>query len=293
MVRPGTTNVQPTQLITARQDRLRQYANPLTMIRRLWQQRELIGQFTKRNVLQRYKGSYLGLLWSFATPLALLLVYTFVFSIVFKARWPGMKTGGHAQFALALFAGLVAFNIFSETTLAAPQLIVGNPNYVKKVVFPLEILPVSALGAAVVNSLFSLLILFVGAIAVQGGIPWTVIFLPLMYLPLLLLCLGLAWFFASLGVFIRDIGHLLGVAVQMLFFLTPIFYPLEAIPFPYRYMIYANPLTFIVNHFRRVALFGQMPDWAEFGVMTLLAGLVCLAGYIWFMKSKKTFADVV
>ncbi len=286
-------NITSPQLISAHRDSVRQIANPVKMAQNLWSHRELISQFTRREVLQRYRGSYLGLLWSFATPLALLLVYTFVFSVIFKARWPGMETGSHAEFAVALFAGLIVFNVFSETVLAAPRLIVNNPNYVKKVVFPLEILVVSTLGAALIHSLFSLIILLASEVVVLGGIPWTIIFLPLIYAPLLLLCLGLGWFFASLGVFIRDIHHLLGVVVQMLFFLTPIFYPLEAIPWPYRYAIYLNPLTFIVNHFRRVALFGQLPDWSEFLVMLLLTAGLCLVGYIWFMKSKKTFADVV
>jgi lipopolysaccharide transport system permease protein len=263
------------------------------MVRNLGQYRELIEQFTRRQVLQRYKGSYLGVVWSFVTPLALLLVYTFVFSVIFEARWAGMVSGSHGEFALILFAGMIAFNVFSESILAAPGLIVSNPNYVKKVVFPLEILPVSILGAAVVNSLFSLLILLVGSLIMRGGIPWTLIMLPLIYLPLILLTLGLSWFFASLGVFIRDIGPLLGVVVQILFFLTPIFYPLEAIPQPYQKILYLNPLTFIVNHFRRVILFGQMPDWGQFLAITLFTGLVCMAGYAWFMKSKKAFADVV
>ena len=283
----------PTQIMSSQRDSARQYANPIKIAGNLWRHRELISQFTRREVVQRYKGSYLGLVWSFVTPLALLLVYTFVFSVIFQARWPGMDTNSHGEFALALFAGLLIYNVFSEVTIAAPRLIISNSNYVKKVVFPLEILVISILGSAVVHSLFSVVILLAGSLIVLGGIPWTIILFPLMYLPLLLLCLGLGWFFASLGVFIRDINHLLSVIVQMLFFLTPIFYPLEAIPFPYRYLIYLNPLTFIVNHFRRVALFGQMPDWSEFALMTLLTGLVCLLGYIWFMKSKKTFADVL
>ncbi len=282
-----------SKIITAQRDSARQYANPVAMVRHLWRQRELIRQFTRRRVLERYKGSYLGLIWSFVTPLAMLMVYTFVFSVIFKARWEGATTGSHAEFALALFAGLIAFNVFSESTLAAPGLIVNNPNYVKKVVFPLEILPVSTLGATVINSAFSVLILLIGELFVLGFIPWTVIFLPLMYLPLIFLCLGLSWFLASLGVFIRDIGPLLAVAVQILFFLTPIFYPISAIPEPFRFIIYLNPLTFIVNHFRRVILWGQPPDWVEFGLMTGAMFVAGLLGYIWFMKSKKTFADVV
>ncbi len=282
-----------TTTFTSQRDSARQYANPMTMFRRLWAQRELIYQFTKRDVQQRYRGSYLGVIWSFATPLALLLVYTFVFSVVFQARWEGAVTDSHAEFALALFAGLIAFNIFAETVTAAPTLIISNPNYVKKVVFPLEILAVSKLGSAVVNSLFSLVILLVGALVVRLSLPWTLILLPLIYLPLLLLCLGLSWFLASLGVFIRDIGPLLTVIVQMLFFLTPIFYPISALPERFQILLMLNPLTFIVNHFRRVILWGQLPDWGEYGLITLATLVVCLLGYIWFMKSKKTFADVI
>jgi len=282
-----------TKIISARKDSTRQYANPVKMGQNLWAQRELIGQFTKRQVLQRYRGSYLGLVWSFITPMAMLLVYTFVFSVVFKARWEGTVTGSHAEFALALFAGLIAFNVFSESITSAPGLIVNNPNYVKKVVFPLEILPVSVVGAALINSGFSLIVLLVGSLVITGQISWTLIFTPVMYLPLILLCLGLTWFLASLGVFIRDINQLMGVVVQILFFLTPIFYPISAIPGNIRLFLYVNPLTFIVSHFRRVILWGQMPDWGDFLVVTAGAFVVCMLGYVWFMKSKKTFADVL
>jgi lipopolysaccharide transport system permease protein len=282
-----------TTTFSSRRDSARQYANPIRMFRRLWAQRELIYQFTKRDVQQRYRGSYLGVVWSFATPLALLLVYTFVFSVVFQARWDASVTGSHAEFALALFAGLIAFNIFSETIMAAPGLIVSNPNYVKKVVFPLEILAVSKIGSAVVNSGFSLAILLIGTAVITFSLPWTLILLPLMYVPLLLLCLGLSWFLASLGVFIRDIGPLLAVILQMLFFLTPIFYPISALPPRFQIVLMLNPLTFIVNHFRRVILWGQLPDWGEYALITLATLVVCLLGYIWFMKSKKTFADVI
>lgn len=282
-----------TNVISGRRDTVRQYANPVKMVRNLWSHRELIYQFTKREVLQQYKGSYLGVLWSFVTPLALLLVYTFAFSVVLQARWEGTGENGHLVFALNLFAGLVAFNVFSETISAAPSLIIRNPNYVKKVVFPLEILPVSKLGASVIDSLFGIVILLLGALIILGELPWTLIFLPVMYLPLIFLCLGLGWFFASLGVYIRDVGNFLSVVVRMLFFLTPIFYPLSAIPSNVRFLLYLNPLTFIVNHFRRVALWGQMPDWLEFFGITAGAMVICLLGYIWFMKSKKTFADVI
>lgn len=288
------SGVTPTRTISGRRDSARQYINPLGMLANLWAHRELIVQFTRREVQSRYRGSYLGIVWSFVTPLLMLTVYTFVFSVIFKARWGAqISDESQAGFAMTLFTGLIAFNVFSETITRAPVLIVGNSNYVKKVVFPLEILPVTVLGSAVINSLFSLVILVLALLVALGRLPWTLALLPLMYLPLLLLALGLAWFLASLGVFIRDIGQLIGVVVQILFFMTPIFYPISAIPERVQFILYLNPLTFIVNHFRRVILWGQLPDWSEFLVVTALTFGVCLLGYVWFMKSKKTFADVV
>jgi len=287
------TGARTTRIISARPDSARQYINPIKMVRHLWAHRELIRQFTIREVLQQYKGSYLGLVWSFATPLAMLSVYTFVFSVIFKARFEGTRTGSHAEFALGLFAGLIAFNVFSQVLTISPRIIINNANYVKKVVFPLEILPVSKLGAMIVDSLFNLIILLLGSAIFLRYIPGTIIFLPLMYLPLIFLSLGLSWFLASLGVFIRDVNNLLSVIVRMLFFLTPIFYPISAIPEEYRLILYLNPLTFIVNHFRRVILWGQMPDWNEYIILTGGTFAICLIGYIWFMKSKKTFADIM
>ncbi len=282
------------RIITSRPDSVRQYLNPVGMLRNLWTHREIIVQFTRREIAARYQGSYLGILWSFVTPLVMLVVYTFVFSVIFKARWGNaLSDTDEVGFALTLFTGLIAFNIFSECVNRAPGLIVTQPNYVKKVVFPLEILPVSVMGSALVNSLFGMLVLLVALLVQQGRLSWTLVFLPLMYLPLILLGLGLGWFLASLGVFLRDVGQFIGVVVQILFFLTPIFYPISAIPDRFQFVLYLNPLTFIVNHFRRVILWGQLPDWGEFLVITALAFGVCMLGYIWFMKSKKTFADVV
>jgi lipopolysaccharide transport system permease protein len=287
---PGST---PTKLISAQRDSARQYANPVGLVRHLWAYRELIKQFTWRQVMQQYKGSYLGILWSFAVPLALLFVYTFVFSVIFRSRWAGAAASDHFSFALVLFAGLIVFNIFSEATLAAPTLVVNNPNYVKKVVFPLEVLSVSHLAAVVINSLFSVVILLIGTLIIQRSIPWTLILLPVVYLPLVLFCLGLSWFLASLGVFVRDIRYLLEVGVRMLLFLTPIFYPPSAVPAQLRFILYLNPLTLMVDHFRQVILFGQIPNWVEFGLLTSVTLVVCLLGYVWFMKSKKTFADII
>jgi lipopolysaccharide transport system permease protein len=283
-----------TKIISAQKDGARQYANPIKMAQNLWAHRELIKQFTRREVLQKYKGTYLGIVWSFVTPLAMLAVYTFAFSVVLGARWQsGNQTGSHLEFALVLFAGLIVFNVFAETASAAPRLIISNRNYVTKVIFPLEILPIGKLGGSLTDSLLSILILLLGEIMFLQQFPWTIIFLPLVYLPLILLCLGIGWFVASLGVYIRDIGNMVSVIVRMLLFLTPIFYPITLVPEYIRFFIYLNPLTIIVENFRRVLLFNQPPDWGGFFAITVVTSIICILGYIWFVKSKKTFADVL
>jgi lipopolysaccharide transport system permease protein len=280
-------------IISSRPESAWQYVNPLTMIRNLWAQRDLLRQLTVREVMGRYKGSYLGFLWSLLTPLFTLMVYTFVFSVIFKATWGVSPSESRAEFALTLFCGLIAFNVFSECLNRAPGLIVSSPNYVKRVVFPLEILPLSVLGAALIHSLMSLVVLCLGILVFVGAIRWTVIYLPLVYLPLIGLCLGLSWFLASLGVFIRDTGYLVGVALQVLFFMTPIIYPISSVPTVLQLALRLNPLSSIVEDFRRVMMWGRAPDWPWWGAMTLLSGLVTVAGYVWFMKLKRAFADVV
>ena len=280
-------------MITARSESVLHYLNPIKMARNLWHHRDLIRQFTRRDIEGRYKGSYLGLLWSFINPLVMLAIYTFVFGIVFQARWSTTETGGLSEFALILFCGLTAFNVFSECMGRAAIIIIGVPNYVKKVVFPLEILPVSVLGSALFHSLISLAILLVANLLITGTFQWTLLLLPVVVLPLLFLSLGLMWFLASLGVFIRDINYTVALVVQVLFFLTPIFYKLEKIPEPLQTFIRFNPLTSIVENVRRVVLWGLLPSGIGFALWMALTGGVMILGYAWFMKTKKAFADVL
>jgi lipopolysaccharide transport system permease protein len=279
--------------ITARPESVLRYLNPIKMVRNLWHHRDLIRQFTRREIEGRYKGSFLGLFWSFVNPLVLLLIYTFVFGVVFKARWPNAKTDNLGEFAMTLFCGLICFSIFSDCINRAPASIISVPNYVKKVVFPLEILAVSAFGSALFHALVSLSILLCANLLFSGTLPWTLLLLPIVALPLVFLSLGLSWFLASLGVFIRDISYTVVLVVQVLFFLTPIFYPLETIPEPYQTLIRLNPLTSAVENFRRVLLWGWQPSWAGFMLWLLVTGLIMLLGYTWFMKTKKAFADVI
>jgi len=279
--------------MTARSESVLRYLNPIEITRHMWRQRDLIGQFTRREVEGRYKGSFLGLFWSFVNPLVLLLIYTFVFGVVFKARWPNAKTDNLGEFAITIFCGLTAFNIFSESIGRAPGIIINVPNYVKKVVFPLEILAISTIGSALFHGAVSLGILLVATLLVSHTVQWTLILLPLIALPLIFLCLGLAWFLASLGVFIRDIGYTVGLLLQVLFFVTPIFYPIESIPTQLQPIIQLNPLTSIVENFRGVILWGAPPNWLALGLWVLATGAVMLLGYAWFMKTKKAFADVI
>lgn len=280
-------------LITSRSESVWHYLNPIAMVRNLWQHRDLIRQFTKREIEGRYKGSFLGLFWSFVNPLVLLLIYTFVFGVVFQAKWPQTKTGGLGEFAVIIFCGITAYNIFSECVNRAPGLIIGVPSYVKKVVFPLEILPVSIFGAAVFHGMTSLTILLVVNLVINASIHWTLILLPLVSLPLIFLSLGLSWFLASLGVFVRDIGYTVALLVQVFFLITPIFYSFESIPEPFRTIIRFNPLASIVENYRRVILWGVAPSITGLVLWSAVTFLIMLLGYGWFMKTKKAFADVL
>ncbi|MCX5823856.1 MAG: ABC transporter permease [Deltaproteobacteria bacterium] len=269
------------------------FFNPVRIVAHLWKYRDLIRQLTWREVVGRYKGSFIGLGWSFIQPLIMLFVYTFVFSVIFKARWGVESDEGKAAFALALFMGLITFSIFSEVANSAPSLVLGNANYVKKVVFPLEILPFVRLLSALINAVFSLGVLFVGILIFNHFIHWTALLLPLIWLPMMMFTLGCGYFLASLGVFVRDMGAVIGVLTTMLFFLTPIFYPISAVPEPFRIFCRVNPIAIFVEDARRVVLWGLFPDWPWFFFGMVLSVAVLIIGFIWFMKSKKAFADVI
>lgn len=265
-----------------------------SLAKNLWRNRQLIVQMTKREVVGRYKGSAFGLTWSFFNPVFMLVVYTFVFSEIFKSRWGGV--GGDdskTQFAVVLFVGMIVQSLFSEVLNRAPSLILSNVNYVKKVVFPLEILPVIATGAALFHSLISLGVLLAAFLLFNGYLQWTAIFIPLVLLPLVILTTGLAWMLASLGVFLRDVGQTIGIITTVLMFLSPVFYPVSAVPERFQSIIMANPLTFIIEQSRSVLIWGHLPDWLGLGIYTLASASIAWAGYAWFQKTRKGFADVL
>lgn len=267
----------------------------VAMIRSFWKNRSLIRQMTWRDVLGRYRGSLLGLAWSFFNPLLMLGVYTFVFSGVFKARWAGNENADapHAQFALILFVGMVVNSLFADVLNRAPGLVLGNANYVKKVVFPLEILPVIATGAAVFHAAISILVLLLALLLVNGSLPWTAVCTPLVIAPLIVMALGAAWFLASLGVFVRDVGQTIGILTSIMMFLAPVFYPISALPEPLRPWIMLNPITFVVEQLREVLVWGRLPDWWGWLVYSGVSMVVGWAGFFWFQKTRKGFADVL
>lgn len=271
-----------------------QPTSPLALSRSLWRNRQLIIQMTKREVVGRYKGSAMGLTWSFFYPVFMLVVYTFVFSEIFKSRWGGV--GGDdskTQFAVVLFVGMIVLSLFSEVLNRAPSLILSNVNYVKKVIFPLEILPIIAMGAALFHSLISLCVLISAFALFNGYVQWTVLFTPLVLLPLVIVTTGLAWLLAAIGVFLRDVGQTIGIITTVLMFISPVFYPITAVPERFRPFILANPLTFIIEQARDVLIWGNMPNWIGLGIYTLVASIVAWSGFVLFQKTRKGFADVL
>jgi lipopolysaccharide transport system permease protein len=266
--------------------------SPQAIAASFWRNRSLIGLLAKREAVGRYQGSILGLLWSFFHPLLMLTVYTFVFSIVFKARW-NAGSESRTVYALVLFSGLMVFSLFAECLNRAPTLIVANVNYVKKVIFPLEILPWVALGSALFHMIVSLIV-WMGFYLIIFGVPHvTALLFPLVLLPLLLMVIGLSWLLASLGVYIRDVSQIVGVVTSVMMFLTPIFYPLSALPERLRPWLYANPLTLVVEQTRDVLIFGKTPDWPALGLFSFISVAVAWAGFAWFQKTRRGFADVL
>lgn len=281
-------------LITAtRNPHSPQPASLIALGQSLWRNRQLISQMILREVLGRYKGSIFGLAWSFFNPVLMLAVYTFVFSVVFKARWGISAEESKTQFALVLFVGMILHSLLAEVLNRAPGLILSNVNYVKKVVFPLEILPVVSMGSALFHSLISLLVLLVAFYAFNGYLNWTALLAPLVILPLVILTLGLAWMLASLGVFLRDVGQTIGIITTVMLFLAPIFYPVSALPEGLRRWLMANPLTLIIEQTREVLIWGRFPNWRELGLYTIFAFVIAWIGYAWFQKTRKGFADVL
>lgn len=262
-------------------------------LRSAWRNRDLIVQLSRREVMGRYRGSVMGLAWSFLHPLLMLLVYTFVFSVVFKAKWGLGGDESRASFAIVLFVGMIVHGLFAEVANRAPGLILANVNYVKRVVFPLEVLPLVAMASALFHAAVSLGVLLLAQLVLLQGLQWTAVLISIVLAPLVIGTLGFAWFLAALGVYIRDIGQTIGIVTTVMLFLSPVFYPVSALPEPLRIWLRLNPLTFPIEEVRKVLLYGQMPDWGGFGIYLAASLAVAWGGFWWFQRSRKGFADVV
>jgi len=258
----------------------------------LWRHRELVWQLTWRDVVGRYRGSYAGLIWSLFNPVLMLAVFTFVFSVVFQARWAG-GTGDKVEFALVVFAGTIVHTLFAECVNRSPGLILTNANYVKKVVFPLEVLVWVTLGSALFHAFVSVLVLLTFKVAIHSQLQWTSLFLPLLLAPFVLLTAGISWFLAATGVYLRDVGQTTGLITMALLFLSPVFYPISALPEEYRPLFFLNPLTFVIEQAREVLIWGRLPDWGGLGIYFIVGIAAAWAGFYWFQKTRKGFADVL
>ena len=266
---------------------------PIEIVRRFAEHKNLIAQFTRREVYLKYKGSYLGVIWAFVQPLMLLSVYTYVFSYIFEMKWGVAAEGGRLEFAMALFVGILTFNLLGDVANAAPTLMMAHANYVKRVIFPLEILPLAKLLGVLVHSVAGILIVVVVNLVTEHTLPWTLLLLPVVWIPMSLFALGCGYLLAAFGVFIRDLGTTIGVVINMFFFLSPIFYPLEAVPSDLQVYCKLNPIAIFVEDARRVVLWNQMPDWYWLSGGFVVSLITFAAGYLIFMKSKKAFADVI
>lgn len=234
----------------------------------------------------------MGFLWTLLNPLVMLVIYTLIFGYVFKARWGDMNLGD-GSFALTLFCGLIVHGMFAECINRAPVLITSNVNYVKKVVFPIEILPWVTIYAAFFHALMSFVVLTIFNLLLNGSIPLTIFWLPAVFLPYILFLVGCLWLFSALGVFLSDIKQLMGVLTTALLFLSPIFYPISALPHNLQGLIYLNPLTLIIEQSREIFLWGHTPDLRLLLLYGLAALIFAVTGFILFQKSRRGFADVL
>ncbi len=262
------------------------------MVASVWRNRSLLATLIERDVVGRYRGSVLGVLWSFFYPVLMLVIYTFVFGVAFRAHW---NAGGDskAEFAIVLFAGLLVFNLFGECINRAPTVILGNANYVKKLIFPLEILPWISMGSALFHVAISLgvWLLFY---SVLFGMPHVeVLLVPVLLFPLVLLTVGTCWFLASIGVYVRDAAQVVGIATTALMFLSPVFYPASALPVSYRWLLSLNPLTTYIEQIRAVLVWGTGPDWPAMLWSLAFAVVWSWLGFAWFQRTRRGFADVL
>lgn len=252
----------------------------------------LLKELVKRDISSRYKDSMIGGVWAFVAPLIMLAVYTFVFSMVFQARWGGGDTGRTA-FALNLFIGIILHGVLAESMSRAPTIMQQHASYVKKIIFPLWLLPVVPVISGTFHALISLFVLLLAVLFFQGLWPWQSLFLPFVFLPIVFFALGFSWLIAGVGVYLRDITQIMPMFITIMMFMAPIFYPASAIPEQYRNWLLLNPLTYAVEMGRSVLFLGQLPSISAYSIYLGVAVLFAAAGLWFFSRVRKGFADVL
>ena len=265
--------------------------HPAEMFLVLWRHYDLILQLVKRDILMKYRGSYGGVFWVLLSPILMLGIYTVVFGVFMQVRWPGVDDT--LIYSIIIYTGLIVLNFFSECINRSSSIIVGNPNFVKKIIFPLEIYPWVIVGTALFQALINMGILALFSLMLLGKIHFTIFLVPLIFIPLILVTLGMSWLLCSLGVFIRDITHAMVFIMQIVMYLSPIFYSITTVPHNFQFVLFANPLTYIIEQTRRIAIFGQSPQWLGLGFYFSISIFVAWFGFVWFQKTKDGFADVL
>lgn len=292
---PGGVQLSPPRMTTLRALRLERWRAELPDLlggpfRALREHRSLISSIVRRDVLARYRGSAGGIVWTVLNPLLLMATYFFVFGVVLQARFGGdpSRTG----FALYFLTGMMPWLAFSEAAGRSPSVILEHRNFVKKLVFPVEVLPVVLVAAGLITELFAGGILVI-AIAALRGLHWSALWLPALLIPQVMFTAGLAWLLSATGVFLRDLGQVIGFVLTLWFFITPICYPESALPGPVHAVLQYNPILTLVRGYRAILLEGTAPDLAALGWLTLVSAGMMWAGYAWFSKLRKSFADVI
>lgn len=266
---------------------------PQEMFAAFWRNRQLVVQMSKREITGRYRGSVIGLAWSFFNPLLLLAVYTFVFSVVFKTRWGLSFENDQASFAIVLFAGLIVFSIFAESMNRASTMVTSNVNYVKKVVFPLEILPFVNFSAVLFHASISLFVLLIVQLAMGHAIPITALLFPVVILPLVIAALGAIWFLSALGVYFRDVTQIVAMLISVLPFVSAVFFPISSLPEKYQGLLRLNPIAALIEDARKVLIFGELPNFSHWCILLAISFLMAWSGFAAFQKMRRGFADVL
>ncbi|HEL3196722.1 TPA: ABC transporter permease [Stenotrophomonas maltophilia] len=254
--------------------------------------RSLTREMTLRDIRGRYRGASFGLLWSLISPFMMLCVYTLAFGYILKSRWPG-ASGNMGEFAMILFAGLIVHGFFAEVLTRSPNLIVGNSNLVKRIIFPLHLLPWTAVLSALFHLAANTVVYLVISTLLLRDPHWTVVLLPLVMLPLVMLAVGVSWILSALGVYLRDVGQVMGVVSTAMLFLSSAIIPVSTLPAQFQFVFRINPLTFIIDQVREVAFWGRLPDWSGLGLYALMALAVMYLGFAFFEKARRGFADVL